>query len=108
MKKSRDERRKADLNTIRSALEMYKSDNDTYPTSLEDLTNSTPKYLQTVPKDPKYEFTYPYSPNCAGTVCTDYTLYGYLETGGNCTTTQACGSQTCNYCLGPYGEKESD
>ncbi len=109
-KKSRDERRKADLNAIRSALEMYRSDNDSYPTTLSVLTTSSPKYLEKIPEDPK-GYTYVYTPlpaGCDGSTapCTDYILYAYLETGGSCSApAETCGSKTCNYCLGPYGEK---
>jgi len=111
IKKSRDERRKADLNNIRSALEMYRSDNDTYPQSLDYLIGE-PKYLETLPEDPK-GFTYQYKAlpdGCDGSaiLCTDYILYAYLETGGKCVTSQTCGSVTCNYCIGPYGEKTTD
>ncbi len=111
IKKSRDERRKADLDSIRAALEMYRSDNDTYPSSLTDLLTPSPqKYLEKIPTDPKYNYTYPYVPSPSGcngstSICTDYTLYGYLETVSSCSTSQTCGSNTCNYCVGPYGEK---
>ncbi len=114
VKKSRDERRKSDLNNIRAALEMYRSDNDTYPANLSDLTSGTLKYLEKLPADPKgYLYVYEALPaTCDGstTVCTDYVLYAYLETGGSCslTTVPYCDSANtilCNYCLGPYGEK---
>lgn len=111
VKKSRDERRKADLNNIRSALEMYRSDRDSYPTNLTKLTTSTPKYLEKIPEDPKgYDYVYEVSPSgCDETtvICSDYTLYAYLETGGGCGVASPpnCGGVVCNYCVGPYGEK---
>ncbi len=110
LKKSRDERRKLDLSNIRIALEAYKSDNDSYPSRLDDLT---PNYLDKIPTDPKTKDPYSYQPIPSGcdettTVCTDYTI-GALTEGGETTACSGvnlnCGTQPCNYCLGPYGEK---
>lgn len=63
LQKARDSRRKADLQQIRSALELYRSDNGSYPpsgwvysTSTSPggwITGLTPDYMTTVPKDPK-------------------------------------------------------
>ena len=112
MRKSRDERRKTDLENIRAALEMYRSDNDSYPDQLSDLTGGSTKYLEQIPTDPKDpDYIYVYSPSPSGCdevtqVCTDYTLFAYLETGATCSvTTPSCGNATCNYCVGPYGKK---
>lgn len=108
-KQSRDAKRKADLEQIRSALEMYRSNNNNYPTTITincftsgGITDGTNTYLQTIPKDPKcptYTYYASISPN-------DYTLGVYLETGGNnCNGNPYCGSNICNYCLGPYGKR---
>ena len=58
--KSRDARRLADLKQVQTALELYYSDNNTYPTTASGGTTVTsalgttlaPSYIQTVPKDP--------------------------------------------------------
>ena len=93
-KSARDGKRKADLEQIRSALEMCRADTGSYPTS---LPGSCSAYL-TVPTDPlspTYEYRYNGSPN-------SYTLCAYLETGGittNCSGSCGgnCGTVTCNY-----------
>lgn len=100
LKQSRDVRRKADLGQISAALEIYRSNNDTYPTTgLSQLTAPT-VYVQTVPTDPKNPtYTYYYSGSAS-----DYTLGAYLENGGTTCVAGQCGGN-CNYCLGPYGQK---
>jgi general secretion pathway protein G len=80
-KQSRDARRKTDIENIRAALEMYKSDNSSYPQSLDNLTVST-VYLKTVPTDPRGN-NYSYSPSpaaCSGN-CTSYSLSIMLDSG---------------------------
>lgn len=100
LKQSRDVRRKADLAQVSAALEMYRSNNDTYPTTgLSQLTGPT-IYIQTVPTDPKNPtYTYYYTATAS-----DYTLGAYLENGGAICVAGQCGGN-CNYCLGPYGKK---
>lgn len=89
-KNSLDARRKADLELIRIALEMYRSSSDvgSYPvtlsSTLQDASGNT--YLETVPKDPKNQTNYSYSPspsdcNGASTPCTSYSLSATLESG---------------------------
>ncbi len=101
-RQSRDAKRKADLEEVRAALEMYRSTNNTYPngnwSNLSILTGTT-KYIQSLPTDPKSGYTYAYS----GTA-SDYTLGAYLE-GGGTACGLSCGTANCNYCLGPYGKK---
>lgn len=98
MKQSRDGRRKADLENIRSALEMYRSNTGSYPVALSTLTGPT-IYLKSVPTDPRSPtYSYYYTGSSS-----DYTLGTYLETPG----TDSCGNCTigvCNYCMGPYGK----
>jgi general secretion pathway protein G len=87
-KQSRDAKRKADIEQVRAALEMYKSNNvsGSYPTSLNSLV--TDSYLKSIPVDPKTNLTYltyeelPAGCNGSSTACTSYTLTGSLETGG--------------------------
>ncbi len=101
-RQSRDGKRKMDLEQIRAALEMYKSNNNDYPSNLNQLT-SPDVYIQSIPSDPKspnYRYYYSY------TSSTDYTLGAYLEgTNSTCSLTISCGLKNCNYCLGPYGQK---
>jgi hypothetical protein len=49
MSSSRDARRQADLQTLRSGLEIYRADYQNYPAS---LTNLSPTYLSEIPVDP--------------------------------------------------------
>lgn len=59
-KRSRDAKRKSDLEQVRSALDMYRSDNGFYPPTsttfdtLDTLSNSlVPTYAPSIPTDPK-------------------------------------------------------
>lgn len=101
---SRDARRKADLELIRSGLELYKSDCNTYPDNLNDPvqgTGSPPAcattntYIQDVPTDPASPSrVYLYS-----TAGTTYELCASLEQGEGtvtCGGSADCG-ETCNY-----------
>ena len=103
LKQSRDAKRKADLSQLSAALEMYRSNNDTYPTTgLSQLTAPT-IYIQSVPTDPKNP-TYIYYYNSS--TGSDYTLATHLESVA--TTCQSLTTQctsNCTYCLGPYGQK---
>ena len=90
---SRDARRKSDLETIRSALELYKSDKGAYPDSLNKLGDS-PVYL-VVPTDPLFPArSYAYT---SVSPYTTYTLCASLE--GSTDTVSGCGSctETCRY-----------
>lgn len=118
-KQSRDARRKADLEQIRSAVEMYRSNNGFYPKTnpftfssctapggLTDTNGVT--YLSKAPVDPKCastpQSTYCYAPSPDG-LGTSYTVGAYLEAAsGSCTCTGGCGANPCNYCAGPYGQ----
>ena len=87
--RSRDSRRKTDLDAIKKALELAKQDTAGayyYPNShltLDD--NPTSPYMKVVPKDPKTNSDYVYnatpdSPDCTGgSTCTSYTLIACLE-----------------------------
>ena len=104
-KQSRDAKRKADLEQIRAAVEMYRS-NDTdgeYPSVTVDCNggNINP-YLSSIPTDPKcVTYTYYYS-----ATTTDYTVGAFLEgSTSTCSVVISCGISNCNYCMGPYGKK---
>lgn len=97
-KSSRDGKRKADLEQVRSALEMCRTDAGSYPAVIyNDITCGTPAktYLSGTPKDPSTGSNYYYS----GATNT-YTLCAYLEVGGadGVCGTASCGTgKTCNY-----------
>lgn len=105
----RDTKRQADLQDIRSALEIYRSDCGSYPSSLtlgSPLTatcvgSSSSTYMSKVPNDPlnlrdsssyDYASTSPYD---------TYSLCARLENTGTattaCGTNPACGTANCNY-----------
>lgn len=105
---SRDARRKADLELIRSGLEIYKSDCNVYPQTLGSVLvgdNSTTScsssntYIAIVPIDPQTPTRrYPY----ARPTTTNYVLCASLEQspGGSpdITNCGSCGSGvSCNY-----------
>ena len=83
---SRNARRKADIEQIRAALEMYRSNSDysSYPNNVTDLV---PDYLKSVPIDPKTSTAYTYTGSPTGcnetTIpCTSYLLVSTLEPSG--------------------------
>ena len=105
---ARDSRRMADLETIRSALELFKADCGKYPASItygsalpgDNSTSSCPStnvYLQRVPQDPVGGTrTYVYAP--AAAPARTYSLCAALEE--NTTAVSGCGSGcgvTCSY-----------
>ncbi len=94
-KKARDSKRQADLEQLRSALEMYRNDEDVYPTASGSVASTlgtleTLEYINELPTDPK-DYAYYYSSSDGYT----YYLCAYLETGGD-------GASDCgNDCLAP-------
>jgi len=87
---SRDAKRKADLEQIRSALEMYRTDNGTYPSGLGELSG----YLE-VPSDPLSGSGRDYYYLSGGQT---YTLCAALEgetSDAGCGS--SCGDETCSY-----------
>lgn len=52
--KARDAERKSDLNALRTALELYYTDNQSYPTgTITNLTRAlVPTYIKSIPTDP--------------------------------------------------------
>ena len=104
-RKGRDGRRTADMEQIRSALEIFRSDSVTneYPDLLGELA---PTYIQELPVDPK-DHLYVYEPVDGGTGKRAYNLCAHLETKESLTTdgcggTEACGTDgsldnKCNY-----------
>ncbi len=96
-KKARDGKRKGDLEQIKAALELYRTDEGDYPSEdiiavgeIESAGGTT--YMQDVPEDPLSSYTYYYSSDG-----TTYDLCAALELD----TTGVCGGadcgETCNY-----------
>lgn len=87
---ARDSRRKVDIEQIRSALELYRTDrpNGNYPgaTWQNDLINGG--YMSTIPTDPRSGAPYPYTripatcTTAGPTFCTSYRITINLEVGG--------------------------
>ena len=94
-KKARDNRRLADLEQIRAALEMYRSDEDKYPGDVGVLDDDPSPYLNQIPDDPKDGLGYAYKRVTLYT----YTLDCYMEVEGDGSTYGSCGDETCNYRL---------
>lgn len=87
LKKGRDAKRKAALEQVQRALEMYYNDHGRYPEADEinlkwgeQFTDGTTIYMQKLPKDPKSDYTYQYitdvSPETPGSY---FKLYACLE-----------------------------
>lgn len=120
VKQSRDAKRKADIEQIRAAVEMYRSNNGTYPnttdvtdhftftncTSPGSVYDASSTYLSKASNDPKCaNDTLRYYYNSTDGI--SYTIGTKLEipstsSCGDCETT--VGTQACNYCMGPYGQ----
>jgi len=103
---SRNAKRKSDLEQIRTALEIYRSNNNQYFPGSGTFSGNCQSinwlnlYLPSIPNDPRSPSFY-YRCNISRS---DYTLGAYLENGGvgNC---GQCGNALCNYCVGPYGQR---
>jgi len=103
-KSAKDTKRKADLEQIRSALEIYRNDCKTYPTISGVLPSSLVgvpvicagnTYMSAVPADSTTGQNYSYK---LGINSNSYVLCAYLETGPAAVSGCAsCGTKTCNY-----------
>jgi len=102
-KSARDAKRKSDLESIRSALEMYKADNGRYPsTSMSGINASSLailSYISSIPTDPISGRIYVYRcTKVSGSDCLAYDLCAALETGGvSISCGISCGISSCNY-----------
>ncbi len=97
--RARDAQRKSDLRQIQSALEIYRSDQSTYPTTLTcggSLTGGTPSttYMAKVPCDPSTGSSYSYTSTGA-----TYTLYACLENSNDSQldSTNKCSGTTYSF-----------
>jgi type II secretion system protein G len=85
--RARDSQRKSDLRNIKTAMETYYNDNNTYPDPTNwkaDLAPASNPYIKTVPQDPKTKTDYTYTPAPSGcdettTPCASYVLQATLE-----------------------------
>lgn len=108
LKNSRDAKRKADLEQIRAAVEMFRSNNtaSSYPAagSCGALSSVAlfSTYMPVMPSDPQTGYTY-----YCNVLASDYALGARMEGTSTCTSVSAsCGTGgNCNYCVGPYGQK---
>lgn len=106
---ARDARRKADLETIRSGLELHWADCSRYPSSLTagsplvgvpTPAGCTGTYIASVPDDPNSSNNYYYAP--LGSPPNSYTVCAALEQSPgvtppvSCVGSSQCGA-TCNY-----------
>ena len=101
-KSGRDAKRKGDLEQIRSALEIYKSENSgVYPAVNSCVpAGLAPGYINTIPSDPNTTYKYCYIPGAAP--IKSYTLCVSLEaaSGGLIAACgNNCGSGVCNYAV---------
>ncbi len=92
---ARDARRKADVEALRSALELYRSDLGGYPATLALLA---PTYIAAIPTDSLAGRLYSYTPGGTAT----YTLCAAVENPGSSGAVAGCGSCgsspiVCNY-----------
>lgn len=106
LKKNNDQKRKADLEKVRSALELYRANNPSrtyYSTSgyAGGLALALQPYLANLPTDPK-QGTYTYVYTAVGSPVTGYQLCAYMEVPSNASgscSSGACGAQGCNYAV---------
>lgn len=103
-RQSRDARRKADLENVRGALELYRSDSDYYP---QNLLTIAPTYIKVTPADPQSpDRVYQYNPT--GNPATSFSLCagleGYTTPKAGCDSVSKCGAGIeCSYELTPLG-----
>jgi general secretion pathway protein G len=103
--KGRDAKRKSDIKSIQTALEMYYSDNGQYPETTGRASTVlgalTPQYIKEVPQDPvgtgSNQYTYANTDCSGGTITTAnqrYLLQAVLENQNDPERTDSCGLTT--------------
>lgn len=78
-KKAHDAKQKADIESIRSSLELYKADSNGYPLT---TANLIPNYLPAYPTPPAGG-SYPYTSSGCTTYCSSYSVCATLEIDGS-------------------------
>lgn len=115
-KRSRDVKRRSDLEQLRSALEMFRSDKTQYPgnasyPSIQDATFNDAStlgssivannYIPSIPTDPDGKSSYYYEPSSSNNIYNGYCVCAMLEiipsNAGTCTSVTLPGQ--CNYGL---------
>lgn len=95
--KARDGRRQGDLQQIRAALELYRTDQNIYPTTAQftsPLAAGGTTYMSDIPSDPVTGNLYTYTSSDG----TTYTLCSALELStATVTDCGSCGTATCRY-----------
>jgi len=77
---SRDAKRKADLETVKSALVLYRTDNGSYPSAITWTTMSPiNNYLSVTSMADPRGAAYQYNPVCVSGVCKTFTVCANLE-----------------------------
>lgn len=115
--KARDAKRIADINQIRSALELFFDDNGNYP--LDALNNTednagttylTPNYIQQMPEDPLTKSQiYGYAYQIISTRRTRYHIWAEMELRGNWQAGDADADSTeANWVAGAEGQGFAD
>lgn len=79
--RARDSQRKSDLRTIKTSLESYYNNNNSYPVSLQALTEGSSPYIKTLPTDPKTKQVFVYT--TTGNPPSNYILTATLENSGD-------------------------
>ena len=109
--RSRDSRRKTDLDAIKKALELYKQDTAGAYYYPQLLTSLAPTYINVLPTDPKFATNYIYAPlNAADAACTTdcvkYSLTACLENSADqqkdAIKNSACTQTPASYTVIPY------
>jgi len=103
--KARDGRRLGDLQQIRAALELYRTDQNVYPTTAQfpavggNLTFGTTTYMSDRPGDPSsgYFYSYTSATGATYTLCAALELVTTLQSNcGNCGTDKTCSYKVTN------------
>jgi len=102
--RARDAQRKSDLRQIQSALEIWRSDNGSYPASSEFgacgsvLKSGSTTYMAKIPCDPSNTGRYVYTYVSSGGVgnSSGYNIYACLENVGDSQKDSANNSTYCN------------
>ena len=121
--RARDAQRKSDLEQIRSALELYRADNGSYPTTSGGWAVSTqgdtwipglsPQYIKKVPTDPintgtnaqtagNYIYQYISDNQCGLTPGNEYALATRFENGSDSAGGNAYTYGTCSISAGTF------
>lgn len=94
--RSRDARRKSDLDAVKKALELAKADSTGgafYPAAVSVASLVTPGYIRVIPADPSTGAAYAYTGGgCGASGCPTYTLVACLE---NANDPQRDAADTC-------------